>query len=148
MTRGVLTSWAADQETQTRVLIRRGDGSLDAGSITVSGDGEFALTDANGEEIVRVPAQSRVTVGREGDAFWVEDGDNPRKTGLAGPIRVNGTGDGAPLRNQSTSGGPPTSQPAAARPRRIAAPWRLPPRPATRWRSSTCSGWKSTSTGS
>jgi peptidoglycan hydrolase-like amidase len=108
MTRGVFTSWAADQEVQARVLIRRGDGSLDASSITVSGDGEFALTDANGEEIVRASAQSHVTVGRDGDAFWVESGDDPRKTGLAGPISVNGTGDGAPLRNQSTSSGPPT----------------------------------------
>jgi stage II sporulation protein D len=90
------------------VLIRRGDSSLDAPSITVSGDGEIAVTDDRGELIVKSPAQRPVTVGREGDAFWVDDGDGARKTGLSGPIRVNGTGDGAPLRNQSTSSGGPT----------------------------------------
>lgn len=102
-------AWAEPAEGQNlaRVLIRRGDSSLDAPSITVSGDGEFAVTDANGELILKAPARRQVTVGREGDAFWVDDGEG-RKTGLGGPIRVNGTGDGAPLRNQSTSSGDPT----------------------------------------
>jgi stage II sporulation protein D len=93
----------------TRVLIRRPDLSADASSIVVAGDGEFALTDGNGEQIVKLPAGRKVTVGRDGDAFWVEEGDNPRRTGLTGPIRTNGTGDGAPLRNQSTSGPVPTA---------------------------------------
>jgi stage II sporulation protein D len=89
-----------------RVLIRRGDSNLDAASITVSGDGEIAATDGNGEEVLKAPARHNVTVGRDGDAFWVDDGS--KRTGLAGPIRFNGTGDGAPLRNQSTSSGDPT----------------------------------------
>ena len=49
-----------------------------------------------------------MTVGRDGDGFWVEDPSGKRQANLAGPIRVNGTGDGAPLRNQSTSSGEPT----------------------------------------
>jgi hypothetical protein len=108
LVRGSSTSWAAESSTQARVLIRRGDSSLDASVITVSGDGEFALTDAAGTEVLRASAQSQVGVGRDGDAFWVQKGDDPKITGLAGPIRVNGTGDGAPLRNQATNGGPPT----------------------------------------
>jgi stage II sporulation protein D len=89
------------------VLIRRPDGSVDAPSITVSGDGEFALSDANGEQVLKAAARRHVVVGREGDAFWIQDGDQ-RRSGLPGPIRVNGTGDGAPLRNQATSSGEPT----------------------------------------
>src|SRR5215212_2102389 len=109
LVRGTLPTWAADDPSiQARVLIRRGDGDLDASSITVSGDGEIALTDANGEEVLRVSARRQVAVGREGDGFWVQEGDNPRKAGLAGPIRVNGTGDGAPLRSPSTPGSVPT----------------------------------------
>ena len=102
-------AWAQASEGQgmARVLIRRGDSSLDAPSITVSGDGEIAATDGNHELILKAPARQKVTVGREGDAFWIESGAD-RRTGLAGPIRFNGTGDGAPLRNQSTSTGDPT----------------------------------------
>jgi SpoIID/LytB domain protein len=101
-------AWAemADSGGLARVLIRRGDSSVDAPSITVSGDGEVAVTDGNGELILKAPARKDVTVGRDGDAFWVDDGE--KRTGLAGPIRFNGTGDGAPLRNQSTSSGEPT----------------------------------------
>jgi stage II sporulation protein D len=98
----------ADRSINARVLIRRGDSSVDAGSITVSGDGEFAVTDGQGDLVMKASAQRKVTVGREGDAFWVKEGDGERKTGLPGPIRFNGTGDGAPLRNQSTSSGDPT----------------------------------------
>jgi peptidoglycan hydrolase-like amidase len=100
-------AWADAPELQTRVLIRRGDSSLDAPSITVSGDGEIAATDGNDELILKASAQRPVTVGRDGDAFWVQLGDDKR-SGLTGPIRFNGTGDGAPLRNQSTSSGDPT----------------------------------------
>lgn len=80
---------------------------MDASALTVSGDGEFALSDGNGEQVLKVSARKHVSVGREGDAFWV-DGDGQRRAGLTGPIRVNGTGDGAPLRNQSTSSTEPT----------------------------------------
>ena len=93
-------------EDLARVLIRRGDSSVDAPSIAVSGDGEIAATDGNGELILKAPARQRVTVGRDGDGFWIDDGN--KRTGLTGPIRFNGTGDGAPLRNQSTSSGEPT----------------------------------------
>lgn len=93
----------------TRVLIRRPDNSLDADTIVVTGDGEFALTDGRGEQLMKVPGQRLVKVGREGDAFWVQVGDSPRRTGLAGPIKVNGTGDGAPLRNQAQTSGEPTA---------------------------------------
>ena len=99
---------AAEGENLARVLIRRGDSSLDASSMTVSGDGEIAVTDRNGELLFKAPARRQITVGREGDAFWVDDGDGKRRTGLSGPIKVNGTGDGAPLRNQSTPSGDPT----------------------------------------
>ena len=103
------TAWAgtADSSNLARVLIRRGDSSVDAPSITVSGDGEIAVSDGNDEILLKVPARQRVTVGRDGDAFWFDAGDG-KKTGLTGPIRFNGTGDGAPLRNQSTSSGDPT----------------------------------------
>jgi len=99
---------AGDGQNLARVLIRRGDSSVDAPTITVSGDGEFAVADGNGELLFKAPNRRQVTVGREGDAFWVDDGAGQKKTGLTGPIRVNGTGDGAPLRNQSTSSGDPT----------------------------------------
>jgi stage II sporulation protein D len=103
-------AWAgtAEEPGLARVLIRRGNSSADAPSITVSGDGEFAATDGHGELLLKAPARRQVTVGREGDAFWVEGGEGERMTGLTGPIRFNGTGDGAPLRNQSTSSGEPT----------------------------------------
>lgn len=110
LVRPAARAWAnaGEGENLARVLIRRGDSSLDAPSITVSGDGEIAVTDRHGELILKAPARRQVTVGREGDAFWVDDGDGKRRTGLAGPIKVNGTGDGAPLRNQSTPTGEPT----------------------------------------
>lgn len=102
---------AADEEQPflVRVLIRRADSSVDAASMTVRGDGEIAISDARGEVHLKAPARRQVTIGREDDAFWVQSGDEKRKTGLAGPIRVNGTGDGAPLRNQATSGSEPTA---------------------------------------
>lgn len=99
---------ADEPSSLIRVLIRRPDLSVDAPSLTVSGDGEIAISDGNGETQLKVPARRTVTVGREGDGFWVKVGDE-KKSGLAGPVRVNGTGDGAPLRNQSTSGGEPTA---------------------------------------
>jgi stage II sporulation protein D len=101
---------AADrQPVQVRVLIRRpGDGAADAPTISVSGDGEFAVTDAKGNTIVKLPAQKSVTIGRDGDAFWLKDAEGNKQANLTGPLRVNGTGDGAPLRNQSTSAGDPT----------------------------------------
>jgi peptidoglycan hydrolase-like amidase len=100
---------AADrQPIQVRVLIRRPDSSADAGSINVSGDGEFAVADGKGNTIMSSPAQKVLTIGRDGDAFWVKDGDGNKQADLTGPLRVNGTGDGAPLRNQSTSAGDPT----------------------------------------
>src|SRR3954449_2634158 len=80
LVRGTTGTWAAESALQARVLIRRGDGGLDAASITVSGDGEIALTDGNDELIVKAPAQRQIAVGREGDAFWVQDGDSPRRT--------------------------------------------------------------------
>lgn len=92
-----------------RILVRRADTSLDASSLTVTGDGEFAVSDGNGEQLFKAPARRSVVVGRDGDAFWVQDGDEPRRTGLTGPIRFNGTGDGAPLRNHATSGPEPTA---------------------------------------
>jgi stage II sporulation protein D len=94
----------------TRVLVRRPDGSVDASTLVVTGDGEFAATDAKGERVGTWSARTRVTVGREGDTFWLHDGDKEKKVaGLAGPLKFNGTGDGAPLRNQATSGPEPTS---------------------------------------
>jgi hypothetical protein len=96
----------------TRVLVRRPDGSVDASTLVVTGDGEFAATDAKGERVGTWSARTRVTVGREGDTFWLHDGDKEKKVaGLAGPLKFNGTGDGAPLRNQATSGPEPTSRP-------------------------------------
>ncbi|MFN8634442.1 MAG: SpoIID/LytB domain-containing protein [Chloroflexota bacterium] len=87
-----------------RVLIRRPDSSVDAASIAVSGDGEFAAYDGNGDGVAKFSAGKLVSVGRDGEQFWIQEGSN-RLKGLAGPIRFNGTGDGAPLRNQSGSGG-------------------------------------------
>lgn len=100
---------AAEQPILTRVLIRRADSSLDASSLVVSGDGEFGVSDARGEMIQKWPARRQVTVGRDGDAFWFQEGESKRVAGLAGPLRFNGTGDGAPLRNQATSGSEPTA---------------------------------------
>lgn len=106
--RPILAAQSVEKSTIARVLIRRGDSSVDASSLVITGDGEFAATDANGEMIAKWSARRQVTVGRDGDAFWVQEGDNKR-TGLAGPLKFNGTGDGAPLRNQSTSSGEPTA---------------------------------------
>jgi stage II sporulation protein D len=92
-----------------RVLIRRPDTSVDATSLTVTGDGEFAITDAANSLVVKAPARTVISVGRDGDGFWVEDPNGKRRANLAGPLRVNGTGDGAPLRNQSSSSGEPTA---------------------------------------
>jgi len=103
----VVRAQSVDLSALIRVLIRRPDGSVDASSMTITGDGEFALSDGNGEQVLKVSARRQVVVGREGDAFWAQDGDK-RRAGLTGPIRVNGTGDGAPLRNQSTSAAEPT----------------------------------------
>jgi stage II sporulation protein D len=99
---------AGEKPIMARVLIRRGDSSVDASSLVISGDGEFSVTDAKFEQIAKWPARKQVTVGRDGDAFWVQEGDK-KITGLAGPLKFNGTGDGAPLRNQSTSSGEPTA---------------------------------------
>ncbi len=100
---------AADrQPIQVRVLIRRPDSSADTASIQVSGDGEFAVADSKGNTILKSPAQKVLTIGRDGDAFWIKDADGNKRADLNGPLRVNGTGDGAPLRNQSTSAGDPT----------------------------------------
>jgi len=92
-----------------RVLIRRPDSSADASSIQVAGDGEIALTDGKGDVIMKVPGKRPMTIGRDGDGFWIKDPDGNRKAGLTGPIRTNGTGDGAPLRNQSSSDPEPTA---------------------------------------
>jgi len=100
---------AGEKSMIARVLIRRADSSLDASSLVISGDGEFKVTDAKGEQIEKWSAQKQVRVGREGDAFWVQVGDGERITGLTGPLRFNGTGDGAPLRNHATSGPEPTA---------------------------------------
>ncbi|MCC7367664.1 MAG: SpoIID/LytB domain-containing protein [Chloroflexi bacterium] len=91
-----------------RVLIRRADSSVDAATLVITGDGEFAATDGKGERVARWSARKQVTVGREGDAFWVQEGEN-KIANLTGPLKFNGTGDGAPLRNQATSGPEPTA---------------------------------------
>jgi len=100
--------YADRSQIQIRVLIRRPDGSVDAPSIRVTGDGDFALTDGTGDLVVKSSAGRVMTIGRDGDGFWIEDPDGKRRSGLTGPIRANGTGDGAPLRNQSSSDPEPT----------------------------------------
>jgi stage II sporulation protein D len=102
-------AWANEKSTLVRVLIRRPDSSPDAASMTVSGDGEFELTDAKGAQVIKLPARRSVTIGREGDSFWIQDGESERINGLTGPIRVNGTGDGAPLRNRASREPEPTA---------------------------------------
>ena len=102
---GPRAALAADRAPiQVRVLIRRpGDGAVDASTISVSGDGEIAVTDGKGQQVLKAPAQRLLTMGRDGDAFWISDPSGNKTGSLAGPLRINGTGDGAPLRNQSTS---------------------------------------------